>query len=101
MPAIFYKDPDDTVDYFIPWDRWLRPSDPIVTSAVQIVGDSPELTIQSSTVNAEADGVTIWVTGGSLEETYQGFNTVTTEAGRVGKRRFTIHCTKIFTEKEG
>ena len=42
-----------------------------------------------------------WTTGGELEARYEFVNEVVDTAGRVGRRRFSVHCTKMFTEKEG
>lgn len=98
MPAILYKDPDDEVDYFIPWDAWLRPGDTITESDIQIAGTSPP-TVTANTINGAANGVTMWLEGGVMDTDYEGFNEVVTAAGRRGKRRFIIQCTKIFTEK--
>lgn len=104
MAAIFDKEPGDTVEFFVPWTRWLRTGDPIDTSDVTIepinqAGAVDAVTIPAATINAGADGVTIWTTGGALDGRYEVTNTVTTDAGRVGVRRFLIHCTKMYTEK--
>lgn len=98
MPAVFYKEPEEEVDIFVPWDRWLRPGQTIASATVEA---DTGITVQSHTINAEADGVTVWTTGGELDAKYEFINEIVDTAGRVGRRRFTVHCTKMYTEKEG
>lgn len=98
MPAVFYKDPGESVDFFVPWEDWLRPG---ATIASETIEADPGITVQSHTVNAEADGVTVWTAGGELDASYEFISEIVDSAGRVGRRRFTIHCTKIYAEKEG
>jgi hypothetical protein len=77
----FTKDPDATLDYSVEWEQWLPPGDAIAASVWSVpsglVGVSEEL---SSTL------ATAVVSGGTVGETYELVNRVTTTSGKVDDR---------------
>lgn len=76
-----FKDPDEVLDYVLDWSERLG-ADTISTSAWEMVATNPdELLIIDSDSNT-ADTTTVWLSGGTLGETYQITNRIVTAAGR-------------------
>ena len=72
------KDPQETLDYKLNWRARVPAGDKIVSS----VWSSPDGITQGA--NTYSDYVTtLWLSGGTVGETYTFTNTITTEAGRV------------------
>lgn len=75
------KDPNAVLDYDFNWRKeWLADGDDIDTSLFIITGNDSAL-IQDSITNT-TDIATIWLSGGTLGETYTVVNRITTTGGR-------------------
>jgi hypothetical protein len=79
MPhTLFFKDPDEVLDYRWEWAARLVTNEVIQTSEFFI--DLPGLTLLSDANND--DTATVWLSGGVLGEYYRVTNRVTTNMGR-------------------
>ena len=68
------KDPVSQLDYTIDWSMWLTPiADTIVTSTWVVPGGLSMVSTANTTTTA-----TIWLKGGSPNETYDVVNKITT-----------------------
>lgn len=77
----FVKDPQAKLDYVVDWRPWLSDGE---TIAEYTVTPDPGITVDS---DDEADGViTVWVSGGTLERTYQVVVHVKTSLNREDDR---------------
>ncbi len=80
----YIKDPDAVLDYGFDWSRWLN-GDEIDTSEwildEGITKDSDE---------NSATRTTIWLSKGTAGESYTITNRITTKAGRIDDRSFTL-----------
>lgn len=73
------KDPDEVLDYDIDWSSRMSTGDVIVDSQWTKVTGS--ITIDSDTASSLA--TKIWLSGGTLGETCEFLNRITTQDGRV------------------
>ena len=73
----FIKDPDAVLDYAVDWSTWLPEGDTIATSTWTVPTG-----ITKDSDSHDDTTVTIWLSGGTLGETYELVNRVTTAAGR-------------------
>ena len=86
MPDIFIKDPDAVLDYTINWTAWLA-GDTISASTWTVPA--------GLTKDSDAFGdstVTIWLSSGTVDTTYEIINHITTAAGREEDKTLTIIC---------
>ncbi len=74
---IFYKDSHDTLDYYVDWLTFLA-GDTISASVWIVPVGIAQLSISNTTTRA-----TIWLSGGTIGETYQITNRITTAGGRI------------------
>jgi hypothetical protein len=81
----FTKDPDATLDYAYNWASWLAEGETISSASV-IVQAGITLDSESNTTTT----TTAWLSGGSLNETYQVTFRVTTSAGRTDDRSIRV-----------
>lgn len=72
----FTKDPQAVLDYVIDWSDWLDGD--TITASQWTVPDGIEKDSDTHTTTA----ATIWLSGGTLGETYSVVNHITTVAGR-------------------
>jgi len=83
----FIKDPDAVLDYQWDWAAWLETGETITDHEVTATSG---LTVDST---SEDDGaVTVWLSGGTVHQTYTVDCTITTSAGRVDSRSIEIDC---------
>ena len=82
------KDPDEVKDYVIEWEDRLN-GDVIVTST-WIVPDG--ITKNSDDFDAVASTTTIWLSGGTLSDTYVFTNRITTQGGRTLDQTAKLKC---------
>jgi hypothetical protein len=80
----FTKDPNAVLDYSIDWTRWLAgdqiaAGEWIVPSGLTKMADSKTST-----------SATVWLSGGTADQSYIVTNRITTAAGRTEDRSFTI-----------
>jgi hypothetical protein len=80
----FTKDPNAVLDYSIDWTRWLA-GDQIATSEWIVPSGLTKIADSKTTVSA-----TVWLSGGSVGQSYTVANRITTAAGRTEDRSFTI-----------
>lgn len=80
----FTKDPQATLDYTVDWSAWLG-TDTIATSTWVLDAGITQ-------TNASLSGAlaTVWVSGGSVGNTYSVTNRITTAAGRTDDRSILI-----------
>lgn len=86
MTSSYIKDPDSRLDYEVDWTAWL--GDDTITTAVWTVPDGLVKESDSHTDTA----ATIWLSGGTVNDTYAVTCEITTTAGRTDDRtiRLTI-----------
>jgi hypothetical protein len=80
----FTKDPNAVLDYSIDWTRWLA-GDQIATSEWIIPSGLTKMADSKTSTSA-----TVWLSGGSVGQSYTVTNRITTAAGRTEDRSFTI-----------
>ena len=85
MPTDFNKNPNAVLDYMWDWSLWLGSDtitgSPVITTSTGITKDS-----QSNTTNT----VTVWLSGGSVGNSYVVTCKIATAAGRTDERSITI-----------
>ena len=80
----FYKDPNAVLDYAVDWSAWLI-SDTISSSSWTTPTGITQVTTSNTTTRA-----TIWVSGGTVGESYTLVNRIVTAGGRTEDRSITI-----------
>ena len=81
----FIKDPNAVLDYSIEWSKWLA-GDQIATSE----WSTSDQALEASGGSITATRTTIWLSGGTVSQSYTVTNQVTTVGGRTDERSFTI-----------
>jgi hypothetical protein len=81
----FTKDPDAVLDYQIDWAQWLTEGDVIVASTF-----TPEAGITVDSTAFLDTSTTVWMSGGTVGETYKVVNHITTDGGRQDDRTITF-----------
>ena len=87
--AAFTKLPkanDSTLDYVIDWTAWLN-GDTISTSTWTVDAGMTEASSSNTTASA-----TIWLSGGTIGNSYTIKNHITTTAGRIEDHSFVVVC---------
>ena len=79
----FLKDPDAVLDYSVDWSKWLA-GDQIGTSAWSVSDLALEATDESNTTTR----TTVWLSGGTVGQSYTVTNCITTSGGRTDERSF-------------
>lgn len=82
---IFTKDPDAILDYTVDWSSWLGGTDTIASSTWTV---PTGLTKTTDTMTGTS--ATVWLSGGTLNETYQVTNEIVTVGGRTEDRTIII-----------
>ena len=80
----FAKDPDAVLDYAVDWSRWLA-GDEIATSDWTVPSGLTHVSDSKTTTKA-----TVWLSGGTVGQSYTVTNRITTTGGRTEERSFTI-----------
>jgi hypothetical protein len=80
----FTKDPDALLDYSIDWAKWLA-GDEIAASDWTVPAGLTKVSDTHSTTKA-----TVWLSGGTADQTYQVTNRITTTGGRTEDRSFIV-----------
>lgn len=91
MPDSFLKDPNAVLNYMVDWadeekGPWLATGEEISTST-WIVPAGITKTDESDTTTT----ATIWLSGGTVGESYLLTNRITTNQGRIDDRSFRIY----------
>lgn len=79
------KDPSDVLDYEVNWSKWLQAGE---TLAARTVTPDAGITVDSAVLGV--DKVTIWLSGGTVGNTYRIGCRITTTAGRTAERSIRI-----------
>jgi hypothetical protein len=87
MPArqTFRKDPDANLDYGFDWSDWLETGEALNASVWDVPAGLVEGAKQLGT-----SATKVWLSGGTAGATYTVSNQVTTDAGRIDERSFSI-----------
>lgn len=90
MPSTFVKDPSAVLDYQNDFRLWLNtsPQDTITTSTWEVLDGG--LSIQTDTIRNGRFTV-VWLTGGTVGESYRVVNNIVTAAGRTDERTITVN----------
>lgn len=80
----FAKDPNAVLDYSIDWTRWLA-GDQIAASEWIVPFGLTKMADSKTATSA-----TVWLSGGTVSQSYTVTNRITTAAGRTEDRSFTI-----------
>lgn len=81
----FVKDPDDVLDYQIDWSDWLPTGDTISTSTwTADTGITVDSESETTTV------ATVWLSGGTVGNTYSVRNRIVTTGGRTKDKTIRI-----------
>ena len=84
----FAKDPDSKLDYTLDWSKWLG-SDTVTVSVWILEPADGNLTDSAPSVDAAGKRTTVWLEAGAVGS-YRVTNRVTTAAGRIADRSFTL-----------
>jgi len=80
------KDPNAKLDYKISWAQWLPQGDAIAASTwVNVTAG-----ITTSAAAFTDTATSIWIEDGTVDTIYSLTNRVTTDAGRIDDRTFTV-----------
>lgn len=92
MLGVAKKQPGDTLDYDVKFDRWLPEGDALVSATA--VADQPDITLVGDPeVFHEPPLVKVWLSGGESGKSYKITVTTTTEAGRIKEEDFILRVT--------
>ena len=80
----FNKDPDARLDYMVDWTSWLDGD--TIANSIWIV----PLGIIYEADTHTGSTATVWLSGGSLDSSYEVVNRITKAAGRIDDRTITI-----------
>jgi len=80
----FVKDPDAILDYTVDWSEWLD-TDTIASSDWEVPSGMSEQSSSNTTLTA-----TVWLSGGTTDNTYAVVNRIVTAAGRTDDRTIYI-----------
>ena len=80
------KDPDANLDYGFSWTDWLPqlPAPDTITASTWILHADLTLTGESF----DTTTTTVWISGGTIGQTYTCVNRITTDQSRVDDRSF-------------
>lgn len=83
--CFFLKDPTDTLDYSMDWNVFLPTTDAITASDWS---QPSGITVESHRFTARTTH--IWISGGTVGETYIFSNRITTSEGRIVERSMAL-----------
>jgi len=84
----FVKDPQATLDYLVDWAAYLG-TDTIATSTFTVDAGITVGTGLQAPSNTPTSA-TVWLSGGSVGQTYKVVNKIVTAAGRTDERTFML-----------
>lgn len=88
MPRLFTKDPIAALDYTIDWAAWL--DDDTISESTWEAADGIDVDSDTATTTT----TTVWLSGGTLGDTYDITNHIVTAAGREDDRTFKVKVTE-------
>jgi hypothetical protein len=80
----FTKDPNAVLDYSVDWSRWLA-GDEISTSEWIVPAGLTKITDTMTTTKT-----TVWLSGGTADQSYTVTNRIVTTGGRTEDRSFVV-----------
>lgn len=86
----FIHDPDANLDYGITWAAWLAAVDDTIETSTWIVPEGMTKTDESNTTTT----ATVWLSGGTVGETYSVVNRISTVQERTDDRTIRITVTE-------
>lgn len=89
---ILEKQPGDTLDFNVRFDRWL-PSEDSITTVTAVVDVPAEVNIDSLQYSGQT--VTVWLSGGLTGNTYKVTVTVATAVGRIKETEFKLRVREL------
>ncbi len=90
MPSSVTKDPAALLDYGVDWTAWLE-GDVISQSTWVVAGPNTSLAIAATPAPVTDGKITrVWLTGGTVDTTYDVTNRVVTVAGRIDERTLKV-----------
>lgn len=87
----YQHDPNATLDYAVDWAPWLQAGETISNSTWTVPTGLTQATPAPSHSNGKA---VIWITGGTVGESYRLTNHITTSAGRQDERSLMLEVTQ-------
>ena len=89
------KEKDEVLDFTIDWTKYLLNSGSDTISSSSWAEDSGGITIDSNSNTTTA--ATVWLSGGSHNNTYTIENTIVTASSRTVKRHINVKVTELST----
>lgn len=89
MTNTYLKDTAADLDYVIDWSNWLESLETIISFTVTVT-TGITLGTGAKAASQAAGKVTVWLSGGTVGETYVLQCTITTSAGRTDNRKMII-----------
>lgn len=89
MTDTYLKDTAADLDYVIDWSSWLESLETIISFTVTVT-TGITLGTGAKAASQAAGKVTVWLSGGTVGETYTVQCTITTSAGRTDNRKMII-----------
>jgi hypothetical protein len=87
--ATILKDDKAVLDYIFDWSSWLAPmTDTLINNTITITGQDNTL-VNNSATNDDTS-VIVWLSGGTIGQTYQVECEITTVSGRTDERSIYI-----------
>ena len=87
MASTFIKDPDAVLDFKFDWAGWLASGETI--SARTITPDAG-ITVDSSSITDTSTTVTVWLSGGTVSQSYKVTCQIVTSASRTDERTMIV-----------
>lgn len=81
----YSKDPDASLQYGFDWSPWLNDGETILSHEIEA---TTGITVETSSATTTA--VTVWLSGGTAGDRYRVTCRITTSAGQIDDRSFTV-----------
>lgn len=83
--SLFVKDPAAVLDYQVSWASWVSDGEQITSSSWTV-----QTGITKDSDTSTATTATVWLSGGTLGQSYTATNQITTNQGRTDERTIQI-----------
>ncbi|MFE7797072.1 hypothetical protein [Nocardia sp. NPDC057440] len=91
MADEFRKPPGDKLDYQIDWDDWLSLISDTINASTWTADPTTGITISGPPAPSFTPvSAKVWISGGTLNQNYTIYNTITTVGGRIRTRYITL-----------
>lgn len=91
MKSMQPKDPDAVLDYTFDWGPYLASNSDAIASHDVAIDDPPDNSLVIEDFLRDGAVVTVWLSGGTLDQTYIVRCRVTTTGGRTDDRSFSLY----------